>query len=53
MLEEYLCVEDPSGGLRRNPRPLPLDVIFKIPLLSFRTLVFGIVVIYFLRNSDV
>jgi len=22
-------VEDPSGGLRRNPRPLPLDVIFK------------------------
>ena len=47
MLEEYLCVEDPSGGLRRNPRPLSLDVIFKFCCLSFRTLVFGIVIIYF------
>ena len=32
MLEEFLCVEDPSGGLRQNPHPLSLDVIFLIPL---------------------
>ena len=53
MLEEYLVWRILLVGSDGFLAPLPLDVIFKFRCLSFRTLVFGIVIMYFFRNSNV
>ena len=47
-------MEDPSGGLRRNPRYLIARCyLFNIPLFIIPHSVFGIVIMYFLRNPNV
>ena len=46
-------MEDPSGGLRWIPRYLIARCFFNIPLVIIPHSVFGIVIMYFLRNSNV
>ena len=47
-------MEDPSGGLRRIPRYLIARCyLFNIPQFIIPHSVSGIVVMYFLRNSNV
>ena len=54
MLEEYLVWRILLVGSDEFLATLSLDVFFlKFRCLSFRTLVFGIVIMYFLRNSNV
>ena len=47
-------MKDPSGGLRRIPRYLIARCyLFNIPLFIIPHSVFGIVIMYFLRDSNV
>ena len=47
-------MEDPSGGLIRNPRYfIARCYLFNIPLFIISHSVFGIVIMYFLRDSNV
>ena len=53
MLEEYLVWRILLVGSDEILVILPLDVIFNIPLFIIPHSVFGIVIVYFLINSNV